>query len=33
MVDVVRNMWSFQEGFGATTSLMDTMIRMFGIDI
>lgn len=32
MTDVIRNMWSWDGTYTASTPIMDTMIRMFGME-
>jgi hypothetical protein len=31
MTDLVRNMWTWNETFTASTPVMDIMVRMFGL--
>jgi hypothetical protein len=32
MTDLVRNMWTWDQTFSATTPVMDTLVRMFGLE-
>jgi hypothetical protein len=31
MTDLVRNMWTWDETYTASTPIMDVMVRMFGL--
>jgi hypothetical protein len=32
MTDLIRNMWTWDETYAASTPIMDTMVRMFGLE-
>ena len=32
MMDLVRNMWTWNETYSASTSVMDMMISLFGLE-